>query len=150
VDWLFINVSEESSMEAKLRHVQPAMVESWMRQDYGTIDPPLVQPAVISEKNQAAQAPGSEKKTPERHTGKGDRGETGKPLDGKLLEEVQSYLDSFNIQLSFSVHYKTRDTVVEVIDSRTGEVIRQIPSEELLQLKDKMNDLRGLIFDQKG
>jgi flagellar protein FlaG len=144
----FSNIKKESSMEAKLRQVQPAMVESWMRQDHGSIDP-LIQPAVNLE-IQVVKAFGPVKAAPARNAGGRDPGETQKALDGKMLKEVQSYLDSLNIQLSFSVHYETGDTVVQVIDSRSGEVIRQIPSDELLHLKEKMNELRGILFDQKG
>jgi flagellar protein FlaG len=127
------------------------MVESWVRLDQIATGSPPVQPAVNSEANHSVQALGpADQKAPERNTDKADPGETGKLVDEKLLEEAQSWLDSLNIQLSFSVHYKTRDTVVQVIDSKTGDVIRQIPSDQLLHLKERMIELRGMLFDQKG
>jgi flagellar protein FlaG len=141
---------EEFSMEAKLRQVQQAMVESWMPRDHSWVDPSLVQPAVNSEARQMAGAHGPNPKPSEHQTDQRDSGGTGKRVDGNLLEEVQSYLTDLNIHLSFSVHYKTRDTVVQVIDNHTGEIIRQIPSDDLLHLKERMNELRGMLFDQRG
>ncbi len=137
-------------MEAKLRQVQPAVAESWMPQDRNSSASSCVHPAANFETTQVAKALGPEKKAGEQNTGGGDPGETGKPVDRKLLEEAQSYLDTLNIQLSFSVHYRTKDTVVHVIDNRTGEVIRQIPSDDLLHMREKINALRGLLIDQKG
>lgn len=48
--------------------------------------------------------------------------------------------------LRFSVDEETGRTVVKVLDSRSGEVIRQIPPEEMLALAEDLERLQGLLF----
>lgn len=40
--------------------------------------------------------------------------------------------------------------VVSVVDSETQEVIRQIPPEALLEARRQLDELRGLLFDDRG
>jgi flagellar protein FlaG len=68
----------------------------------------------------------------------------------ELAESVQNYLTDLNTNLSFEVHEKTGELVVKVVDRGTKEVIRQIPPEALLQLHDKLEELRGVLFNGKA
>ncbi|AKN27455.1 hypothetical protein AB691_2567 [Stutzerimonas stutzeri] len=36
--------------------------------------------------------------------------------------------------------------MVKVIDGESGKLIRQIPSEELLRLSERLEDMRSLLF----
>ncbi len=95
------------------------------------------------------------------------------PVDGKALppatpqtgdaetrsrevrETVQNLNDFIQRQdraLQFEVDEVTGDTVIKVMDSATDEVIRQIPSEELLALARRMMQLhedKGTLFQDK-
>lgn len=44
---------------------------------------------------------------------------------------------------------ETGRSVVRVVNKETGEVIRQIPPEELLTLVARMRQLSGLIFSKE-
>jgi len=55
-----------------------------------------------------------------------------------------------NRSLSFEVHMDTREVYIEVVDRETGEVVRQIPSEELVRLSERIRDAVGLLFDGEG
>ncbi len=67
-----------------------------------------------------------------------------------LSKELNSYMDDLQTNLGFSIHEKIDDQViVEITDRETGELIRQIPSEELLSIREKMAELTGLLFDQR-
>jgi flagellar protein FlaG len=68
----------------------------------------------------------------------------------ELVESVQNYLADLNTNLSFEIHEKTGELVVKVVDQNTREVIRQIPSEDLLKLRDKLEELRGVLFSGKA
>lgn len=131
-------------MEAKLREVQPVIVESWIRQDHDLTDSPLIQPPVKSETNQGTRGFGHGRKTQDGSKAQVDPGNTR-----KLVEEVQSYLDNLNIELSFDIHDETGEMVVQVLERETGDLIRQIPPDDLLDLKEKLNELRGVLFHQK-
>ena len=52
-------------------------------------------------------------------------------------------------KITFAVDEATGQTVVRVLDKETGEIIRQLPPEELLILVAKMEQLSGLIFNQE-
>jgi flagellar protein FlaG len=54
-----------------------------------------------------------------------------------------------NIDLNFSVHEASGKIMVAVVNEDTGEVIREIPSRELLDLAAKLEETIGLIFDKK-
>ncbi len=48
--------------------------------------------------------------------------------------------------LQFSIDNKSGETVITVLDSLTDEVIRQIPSEEVLALAKNIESLKGVLF----
>ena len=52
--------------------------------------------------------------------------------------------------LNFSVHQASGQIMVTVTDETTGEVIREIPSSELLNLAAKLDEMVGILFDEKG
>jgi len=56
----------------------------------------------------------------------------------QMLDEINSALYSYNRSLRFELHEETDDLVVKVFNTKTDEVIRQYPSEEVLQRKAKL------------
>ena len=60
----------------------------------------------------------------------------------KLNELVQSV----QRDLQFSIDESSGDTVIKVLDTNTEEVIRQIPSEEVLALTRNIESLKGVLF----
>ncbi len=73
----------------------------------------------------------------------------------EVRETVQNLNDFVQRQdraLQFEVDDITGDTVIKVMDSATDEVIRQIPSEELLALARRMMQMhedKGNLFQDK-
>lgn len=65
------------------------------------------------------------------------------------VEEMNSFLKDMKRNLSFSVDDDLGRSVITVKDSENDEVIRQIPSEELVVLRKKMDDVAGILFDTK-
>ena len=55
-----------------------------------------------------------------------------------------------NSNLSISIDKDTGQTVVKVIDSSTDEVIKQIPSEEILAISKAIDQLKGVFIQQKA
>ena len=72
----------------------------------------------------------------------------------QLLEaatDVQKNLNMIhNVDLSFKVHSDSGKIMVTVKDEKTGDVIREIPPAEILDLATRLEEMIGLIFDQKG
>lgn len=71
--------------------------------------------------------------------------------DMKILsEEVNNNISLLNSKLKFSYDQETKFFYVSIIDKDTDEIIRQIPSEEMIQLAKNMKEFVGIIFDEKG
>jgi len=67
----------------------------------------------------------------------------------EAVQEVNDILQNMQRNLSFSVDEQLGESVILVKDSESEEVIRQIPSEELVVLRKKMDDVVGILFDTK-
>ena len=98
-------------------------------------------------------------------TGRPDRQATGKalPASGQKLppapaaeptkaqveqavQQLQSYLNDSQRQLQFQVDSASGRTIVRVVNPDTGELIRQIPSEEMLTLARAIGTSGGKIL----
>jgi len=78
---------------------------------------------------------------------------TTKPKPEELdqaIKAVNEFVKPFNNALNFSVDQESKTTVVKVIDQSTKEVIRQIPSEEMLALAKALDTMKGLLIQQKA
>ncbi len=68
-----------------------------------------------------------------------------------LVADVQKNLSMIhNVDLQFSVHEASGEIMVTVMEESTGEVIREVPPSEILELAAKIEEMVGLIFDQRG
>jgi flagellar protein FlaG len=54
-----------------------------------------------------------------------------------------SIMQATNRNLEFQVDDSTKKVVVKIVDSQSGKVLRQIPSEDMLAFIDKMQKLEG-------
>lgn len=66
----------------------------------------------------------------------------------KAVEQIQKLCDMFDRKLQFKVNEKTNRVVVKVIDTNTEKVIREIPSEEIQRLQERLKETVGLLFDK--
>lgn len=96
----------------------------------------------------AETAPG--KRPDARHTD-----ETVKPADSpatdrgtleQAVSALQHSLQASERQLDFSIDDATGQVVVKVIARQSGEVIRQLPSEEALKLAQRLEEDNSLLF----
>lgn len=68
----------------------------------------------------------------------------------KYVKEVQARLDKMGTNLQFTIDQKTDKIVVEITSKVDGELIRKIPPAQLMTLKDKVNEMVGLLFDSQA
>lgn len=68
----------------------------------------------------------------------------------KLTEDMNKYVRSRGTKISFKYDERVSRPVIVVRDQETGEVIRQIPPEEMLKLLDKLRNINGILFQGKG
>ncbi|MCM8596750.1 flagellar protein FlaG [Accumulibacter sp.] len=73
-------------------------------------------------------------------------------VDRRQLEvatkSVRDFVEPINSNLEFSINADTRQLVVKIIDRTTKEVIRQIPSAEMLALAKALDSIKGLFVRQ--
>ncbi|SHJ67101.1 flagellar protein FlaG [Paramaledivibacter caminithermalis] len=75
------------------------------------------------------------------------------PLSEKTIKEA---VDKANKKLvladrkfELSINDETNDIIVKVINKETDEVVREIPSEKILDMVAKMMELAGLFVDER-
>jgi flagellar protein FlaG len=60
--------------------------------------------------------------------------------------ELNALVKTIQRDLQFSVDDSSGETVIKVLDTQTDEVIRQIPSKEVLALTQNFESLKGVLF----
>jgi flagellar protein FlaG len=66
------------------------------------------------------------------------------------LKNINNFFQMSKRTMQFTLNEDTGRMVVEIKDEKTGEVIRQIPSEDVLQLEKKLDEFQGLLFSKKA
>jgi flagellar protein FlaG len=68
----------------------------------------------------------------------------------QLAAEMNEIMDDLQTSLGFSIREDLNHQVIfEITDRETKELIKQFPTEEMLAIKEKMEEFSGLLFDQK-
>ena len=66
----------------------------------------------------------------------------------QAVQQIQTYLNDTQRQLQFEVDQGTGRTIVRVVNPETHELIRQIPSEEVLQLARAIGSQGGQVISK--
>jgi uncharacterized FlaG/YvyC family protein len=113
-------------------HVPPAgTTEEPARMHRATIDQAVAKPKdPVTAPKDAAAAPPPESRMKE------------------IVKELNDAVGALNSRLSFSLDNDTKKIVVKVVDSQTGETVRQIPPEDALKLSQRMSELVGVLLDK--
>ncbi|MGD2119543.1 MAG: flagellar protein FlaG [Chromatiales bacterium] len=64
----------------------------------------------------------------------------------EAVSELNSVAQFLRRELQLAVDEQSGEVVVKVLDEQNDEVIRQIPSQEVLELRKSMEDMKGVIF----
>lgn len=67
-----------------------------------------------------------------------------------VVAQLNRMLQSINNSLQFEVDRATGKTVVRVLDSKTNEVLRQFPSEEVLAIARTLESAKGALFNDQA
>lgn len=68
----------------------------------------------------------------------------------RAIDKVNKSFEPFDRRLEFSVHEKTKQIMVKIINVSNDEVIRELPPEKILDLVAHMMEVAGLIIDTKA
>lgn len=110
------------------------------------VEPVSTQNVRIDTRSIVGVKPGAAHPSPEKKEGE-------KP-DVKLLQEVlevaQDHFQVRNIGLKIAVHEETGVIKVTVVDKDSGELIREVPPQQVLNLMAKIDEMMGILYDQKA
>lgn len=77
----------------------------------------------------------------------------GQTISEKALQEAIDKVNKVMVgsqrELKYSVHEKTKEIIVKVINTDTGDVVREIPSEKILNLVARLQELVGIFVNEK-
>ena len=65
----------------------------------------------------------------------------------KMAQQLQEFMGEMNRSLQFQVDEDSGRDVIKVLDKDTGDIIKQYPSEEVLNLVSKLSETAGLLID---
>lgn len=68
----------------------------------------------------------------------------------QTVDEIRRRIEPVDRNLQFSIDKETGKTVVKLIDSTTKEVLRQIPSEELLSIARALGKGQSGLIERKA
>ena len=68
----------------------------------------------------------------------------------EVIKRLNETADTFHKRLSFELDHEMEHLLVKVIDTRTQEVIRQIPPEAALEVSRRIDQLIGLFIDERA
>lgn len=66
------------------------------------------------------------------------------------VKATNEFISRVNNSLQFSIDDETGTSIIKVVDKNTKEVIRQIPSEEMLAIAKALDTIKGLLVHQKA
>lgn len=65
------------------------------------------------------------------------------------IERVNRAISGTYRQFEFSIHKKTNQIMVKVINTETKEVIREIPPEKMLDMVAQIWEMAGILVDER-
>ncbi len=78
---------------------------------------------------------------------------TRQPIE-EIVQDVESSLEKMKgflrSNLQFEVDKKAEMVVVKIVNKDTGEMIRQIPPDDILRLIQNLNEVIGALMDERA
>ncbi|PLX84339.1 MAG: flagellar biosynthesis protein FlaG [Desulfuromonas sp.] len=68
----------------------------------------------------------------------------------EILSRVKQLAEGGLNSVRFEMSEEAREVVIRIIDPETNEVIRQLPTEELLKVSSSLEELRGLLLQTES
>ena len=97
-------------------------------------------------KNKKTDSAETAQKQQENRQEKLQRKKKQKNISQEFLNELEKDIELIhNFKLKFTVHDATNRTMVKVIDKDTGKTIREVPSETILNIAAKIDEITGML-----
>lgn len=129
-------------------------------------NPAVVAPTATSFKSSSERLPGSsavpqanrpgnsfqvnDVRTSSNANGSSDESTSSENQVTDAVDKLSKFVSTIRPEISFSVDQSSGTRVVKIMDSQSKEVLRQIPSEEAIQLAQALDKLQGLFVRDKA
>ncbi len=67
----------------------------------------------------------------------------------KMTESINRFMETTNTNLRFQYHEELEEYYVTIVDTKTNELVKEIPSKKLMDIYASMRDFLGLMVDHK-
>ena len=109
---------------------------------------------VVSTPIETARQNETENKPSPIETKAADAKAQGEPVSLEQLNAVVAFISETvgqrSIATEISIDEDLDRVVIQINDKETGELVRQIPGEAFLEIAKRMEDLKGLLYDDKA
>ena len=68
----------------------------------------------------------------------------------QAVKEINQALQSHKQDVRFSIDADSKRVIVKVVDEKTNQVLRQMPSQEALEISKSLDKLQGLLIKQQA
>jgi flagellar protein FlaG len=65
-----------------------------------------------------------------------------------IVDTLNSAAKSINKRVSFLYHEKTNRVIMKITDTKTNEIIREIPPKEMIRLLEHIHEMIGMFVDE--
>ncbi|MDA3901573.1 MAG: flagellar protein FlaG [Spirochaetes bacterium] len=76
-------------------------------------------------------------------------GETRVEQMGEVINTLNGAAASVDTRVSFQYNDKTRRIVMQIMDPDTNELVRQVPTKDMIRLLERINEVTGVFLDEK-
>ncbi|MCE5286512.1 MAG: flagellar protein FlaG [Pelosinus sp.] len=67
-----------------------------------------------------------------------------------ITDGLNNFMESINTDIRFAFHSKMQELIVQVVDTKTNKVIKEVPSKEMLDTLARIRDCVGALLDKKA
>ncbi len=68
----------------------------------------------------------------------------------KIIEESNRQLNGKDVKMEFKIHETTHKTMITLVDTETDEIVKEIPSEKMLDSIANIWKMVGIIVNKEG
>ena len=68
----------------------------------------------------------------------------------RVVQKAGEVVESIDPRLKFEIDDDTERVVVKIVNRESGEIIRQFPPEEVLELDKYLSGLKGLLLEERA
>ena len=114
---------------------------------------PAAQPVSVAKSRRPEDAASGKELLPggkSEQTAGNSEARVGEDSLSKTVDELNDYVQNLHREIQFSVDSESNQTIIKVIDANTGEVIRQLPPDEMMRLVKRLDELEGLLVREKA